>query len=404
MNDKIIWKNETRLLSDLKDHSKNPRKISSEQMDRLKASFEKFGYAETIALNADNTILAGHQRVRAMKLLRLTKDPIDVRVPSRQLTEKEADEYLIGSNLIKGDWDEDLLLLNWDATTLLEWGFSEDQIKKKKKKVAGEEDDFDTTPPESPVTVLGDIYELDAHKIVCGSATCLDTVKKVAGEEEIDLVITDPPYNVAYEGKTKDKLKIQNDSMGDKDFYSFLLEFYSNAFSVMKKGASIYVFHAESEGANFRRTLLESNLKLSQCLIWVKNGMVLGRQDYHWQHEPCLYGWKEGNSHKWYSDRKQTTIMNFDKPTRNAEHPTMKPIPLICYLINNSSQFGDKVFDFFMGSGTTLLACEQTGRIAYGTELDPKYCDVIVNRFIAYKKSKHESFVLKRNGEVITEL
>jgi site-specific DNA-methyltransferase (adenine-specific) len=211
------------------------------------------------------------------------------------------------------------------------------------------------------------------------------------------MVITDPPYNVAYEGKTKDALTIENDSMGNDEFYKFLYDFYSALTTAVKKGGAIYVWHASSEIVNFGKALVDAGWLLKQQLIWVKNSMVMGRQDYQWKHEPCLYGWLEGASHKWYSDRKQTTVIEFDRPSRNGEHPTMKPIGLFAYQIENSSKQGDIVIDAFGGSGTTMVACEQLKRKARVIEFDPKYCQVIVDRMLKLDPS----ITIKRNGETM---
>jgi site-specific DNA-methyltransferase (adenine-specific) len=246
-----------------------------------------------------------------------------------------------------------------------------------------EEDDF-TVPDGGSQTdiVLGDLIEIGEHRLLCGSSTEIDTWGKLMVDELCDLVVTDPPYNVSYVGKTKDALTIENDAMGDGDFYQFLYDFYTALSSYCKSGGGWYVWHADSEGANFRKAMADAGIMVKQCLIWVKSSMVMGRQDYHWKHEPCLYGWKEGAAHKWYTDRKQTTVLEFDRPNRNAEHPTMKPIPLISYQIGNSSKKGDLVCDAFLGSGTTMVAAHQLERKCYGMELDPKYCQVIIDRMV----------------------
>jgi DNA modification methylase len=280
------------------------------------------------------------------------------------------------------------------------------------EKIEAVDDGYEEDLPEEPKTKPGDIYDLGRHRLICGSATIYNDIEKVLGSELIDLVITDPPYNVAYKGGTKEKLTIKNDDLSNEEFESLLRDFYVNAFVFMKEGAGIYVFHADSEGERFRRFFREANLKMTQCLIWLKNSLVLGRQDYQWQHEPVLfggkeysdhdpvlYGWKEGEKHRWYNNRKQTTLLKFDRPQRNAEHPTMKPIPLIGYLINNSSKNDDLIFDFFLGSGTTLMAAEQLNRRCFGCELDPKYCDVIVDRYRKYKLQRNEPCDIKLNGE-----
>jgi site-specific DNA-methyltransferase (adenine-specific) len=257
-----------------------------------------------------------------------------------------------------------------------------------------QEDDFDSTPPETPETVLGDLYEIGEHRLLCGDSTQTDTFEKLMQGEFADMVVTDPPYNVAYEGKTKDALTIDNDNMGNADFYKFLYDFYSALTTAVKKGGAIYVWHAHSEIANFGKAMVDAGWLLKQQLIWVKNTMVMGRQDYQWKHEPCLYGWLPGDSHKWYSDRKQTTVIDFDKPQRNGEHPTMKPIGLFSYQIENSSKKGDIVIDAFGGSGTTMVACEQIKRKARIVEYDPRYCDVIVKRMIKLDSN----LKIKRNG------
>jgi len=230
---------------------------------------------------------------------------------------------------------------------------------------------------------------------LCGSSLEVDNWEKVTQGNEIDLVVTDPPYNVAYVGKTKDALTIQNDSMSDDNFYQFLYDFYSALNSYVKPGGGWYVWHADSEGANFRKAMVDSGILLKQCLIWVKQTMVMGRQDYHWKHEPCLYGWKEGAAHNWYSDRKQTTVLEFDRPMRNAEHPTMKPVKLIAYQIENSSKKKEVVADGFLGSGTTMVAAHEKGRIGVGCELDPKYCQVIIDRM----KKLDDTIKVKINGK-----
>lgn len=247
-----------------------------------------------------------------------------------------------------------------------------------------EKDDEVPETPTEPKSKLGDIYLLGKHKVLCGDSTQLEAVMGLCGDIKVDMYLSDPPYNVAYEGKTKEAMTIQNDSMSDEKFREFLRDAFTGADAVMKAGAVFYIWHADSEGYNFRGACHDINWKVRQCLIWNKNSMVMGRQDYHWKHEPCLYGWKEGASHLWNSDRTQTTVLNFERPSRNGEHPTMKPIELIAYQITNNTKGDDIVFDNFLGSGSTLIASEKTGRICYGMELDPKYVDVIVQRYVDY--------------------
>lgn len=230
----------------------------------------------------------------------------------------------------------------------------------------------------------GDIWKLGEHRLMCGDTVNLLDVEALMNGEKAALVVTDPPYNVAYEGKTKDALKIENDNKDDESFRTFLRDCFTSYFAIMHDGAPIYIFHADLEGVNFRMAMAEAGLKMAQCLVWVKNSLVMGRSDYHWKHEPILYGWKEGKAHTWMSDRKQTTVWNFDRPARNGEHPTMKPIHLLEYPIRNSSAVGSIVVDFFGGSGSTLIAAEKTGRRCYTMELDPHYCDVIISRYEKY--------------------
>ena len=251
-----------------------------------------------------------------------------------------------------------------------------------------QEDDFEIEPPKEPKAKLGDIYQLGRHRLMCGDSTNVEDVEKLMNGSQADLLLTDPPYNVDYEGKTKEALKIENDHMGDDSFYQFLYDIFTNAYAVMKDGASFYVWYASKEVVNFTKSITEAGLTVKQELIWNKNSMVMGRQDYQWKHEPCLYGWKETASHNWYSDRKQTTVIDIDRPTRNSLHPTMKPIPLFDYLIKNSSKKGDVILDLFMGSGTTLMACEQNDRVSYGMEFDPRYVDVIVERWEQFTGEK----------------
>lgn len=246
--------------------------------------------------------------------------------------------------------------------------------------------------------VIGDLIEIGAHKLLCGDSTIVDCYAKLYGDNKAKLVITDPPYNVNYEGKTKDALKIKNDKMGNNAFYQFLYDFYTAQTCFVEKGAAWYIWHADSEGVNFRTAMENAGITIKQCLIWVKNAFVMGRQDYHWQHEPCLYGWIEGAAHNFYGDRKQSTTLNFNRPMRNGEHPTMKPVELIGYQIKNSSKVGDIVADSFGGSGTTMVACEQLDRIAYVIEYDPKYCQVIVDRM----RKLNPDLVIKINGVVMS--
>ena len=251
-----------------------------------------------------------------------------------------------------------------------------------------EDDNFEIEPPEEPKAKKGDIYQLGNHRLMCGDSTSIDDVEKLMNGNKADMLLTDPPYNVDYEGKTKDKLKIKNDSMDNDSFRQFLRDAFTSADTVMKQGAVFYIWHAESEGYNFRGACFDIGWKVRQCIIWNKNSMTMGRQDYQWKHEPCLYGWKDGASHLWASDRKQTTVIDMSKPVKSDLHPTMKPVALFDYQIKNNTKGGDIVLDLFGGSGTTIMACEQNNRIAYSMELDPHYVDVIIARWEQFTGQK----------------
>jgi len=335
-------------------------------------------------------ILGGNMRLKAIQEIGLKEVPI---IKAENLTEQQQREFLIKDNVGFGEWDWDALANDWDPAELNEWGLDVPNLDL--NELEATDDDFDVPEGGSDTDiVLGDIFDIGQHRLICGDSTQTDTFEKLTEGVLADMVITDPPYNVAYEGKTKDKLKIDNDNMGDKQFYQFLYDFYTACAAYSKSGGAWYVWHADSEGANFRQAMKDAGIMVKQCLIWVKNSMVMGRQDYQWKHEPCLYGWKEGAAHNWYSDRKQTTILEFARPNRNAEHPTMKPIELFSYQISNSSKQGDIVMDAFGGSGTTMVACEQLNRKAFMVEFDPRYCQVIVDRM----KKLNPDIKIKRNG------
>mgnify|MGYP003402574585 FL=1 len=385
--DKLKWETKKVKVSDLVQLDINPRKITDEKKQRLVDSLDKFNLVEIPAVNTNNVIIGGNQRITALLLAGRGEEEIDVRFPNRELTELEVKEYAIISNTHAGEFDFDILDLDFSDIDLEEIGFDIvglDEWNRKQDKLLGQdaqEDEYDVPVGGKETDIVeGDVFIIGDHRLVCGSSLETDTWGKIMDGELCDLVVTDPPYNVAYTGKTKDALKIKNDSMTDGNFYQFLYDFYTALGSYTKNGGAWYVWHADSEGANFRKAMSDAGIMVKQCLIWVKQTMVMGRQDYQWKHEPCLYGWKEGASHGWYSDRKQTTVLNFDRPQRNAEHPTMKPIPLFAYQIGNSSKQGDIVADAFGGSGTTMVACHQMKRRCRMVELDPKYCQVIVER------------------------
>jgi site-specific DNA-methyltransferase (adenine-specific) len=409
----LTWHNARRRVRDLIPLSYNPRTLTDEGRARLRRSIEKFNLAEVPAVNLDNVVLAGHQRLAVLLDLGRGDELVDVRLPNRQLTKDELDEYNITSNVGAGMWDYQSLLDNFShlqLDTILDTPTLEHLAAFNALTLPpAEEQAFDPTPPATPVSVLGDVYEFHSdgqallHRLVCGSSTDSDVVERALGEGVLaDLVNTDPPYNVDYQGKTKDALTIENDRMGDGDFRQFLLDYFTNCYALMRLGAPIYVFYADNETRNFSSAFQDAGLKLSQCLIWVKQQFVLSRKDFHHQHEPILYGWKEGAAHTWCSDRKQTTVLHFDRPQRNADHPTMKPLDILAYLVECSSKPGAICFDGFGGSGSLLITCEMTGRQARVVELDPRYIDVHVRRYAQFMRDNHRRFTITRNGEELT--
>ena len=371
-------------IEELNPYENNAKLHPKEQIDQIVRSMEEFGNNDPIAIDENNVIIEGHGRLLALKQMGEKEVPV---IRLKHLTDEQKRAYILAHNqlTLNTGFDEDILAAELESIVgidMADFGFDLDVVDVVEELTDVEEDsDFDVTPPKEPKSKPGDLYQLGNHRLLCGDSTSLDDVAKLMGGEQADMLLTDPPYNVAYEGATEDKLTIQNDDMEDEDFRQFLRDVYASADSAMKPGASFYIWHADSEGYNFRGAAHDVGWMIRQCLIWNKNTLVLGRQDYHWKHEPCLYGWKDGASHNWYGNRKQTTVMDFDKPTRNGEHPTMKPVPLFAYQMEMSSKKGDNVLDLFGGSGTTMIAAEQLGRNAYLMELDPRYVDVIVNRW-----------------------
>lgn len=363
------------------DYENNPRN-NENAVDAVAASIKEFGFKVPIVIDKNNVIIAGHTRKKAAMKLGLKTVPCIV---ADDLTPEQVKAFRVADNKTAELAQWDFGLLEQELGELAELDFDMEQFGFEETEIPQTEIDEDEVPEvdekNEPITKLGDIWKLGRHTLMCGDSTSIDDVEKLMNNNEADLLITDPPYNVAYEGKTEDALTIENDSMSNDDFRQFLVEAFAAADNVMKNGASFYIWHADSEGYNFRGACFDNNWQVRQCLIWNKNSMVMGRQDYQWKHEPCLYGWKDGASHNWYNDRSQTTVLNFNKPQRNGEHPTMKPVELFDYQIKNSSKKGDNVLDLFGGSGTTMIACEHNGRNAYIMELDPKYCDVIIKRW-----------------------
>lgn len=381
-------------------YEKNPR-INDNAVPAVMKSIEEFGFKVPIVIDKNGTIVTGHTRLKAAKKFGMKTVPCIV---ADDLTPEQIKAFRLADNKVAeaAEWDMELLNEELDGIVdidMSDFNFSDITDSPSSEDVV-EDDDENIELPSEPKTRLGDIWMIGRHKLMCGDATSEDVLKRLMGGDKADMYLTDPPYNVAYEGKTEDKLTIQNDSMEDSAFYQFLVDSFVAADSVMNEGAAFYVWHADSEGYNFRGACRAVEWELRECLIWNKNTMVLGRRDYQWKHEPCLYGWKGGAAHNWYSDRKQTTVIDMNKPNRNAEHPTMKPVQLFAYLMENSSKPGDIVLDSFCGSGTTLIACEQMGRVARVLEIDPKYCDVIVERYINLVGSSDEVSV-ERNGKMI---
>lgn len=373
-------------VSELIPYVRNARTHSEAQVAQIAASIREFGFLSPILVAEDNTILAGHGRLAAALKLGLKKVPC---VKENHLTETQKRAYIIADNKLSlnAGWDSELLAVELSELEGADFnldllGFDEAELSSifdADKDV--NEDDFDVEKElEEPCfSKTGDMWTLGRHRIICGDATKLETYKTLLENTKVNLVVTDPPYNVNYEGSAG---KIKNDNMENDKFYQFLFNSFVNMEQAMADDASIYVFHADTEGLNFRKAFQDAGFYLSGCCIWKKPSLVLGRSPYQWQHEPCLYGWKKKGKHKWYAGRKETSVWEFEKPKKNADHPTMKPIALLAYPIKNSSMTNSLVLDPFAGSGSTLIACEQTGRICYAIELDEKYCDVIVKRYI----------------------
>ncbi len=377
-------------IESLKPAEYNPRKDlkpEDEEYQKIKKSITEFGYVAPIIINSNMTVIGGHQRLKVLKEIGYT----EVECVVVDLDQKKEKALNIALNKISGDWDNDKLeeLLAELKQTDIDMditGFSFDEVDEILKDITGsKEDDFDLDQAldeiEEPISKRGDVWILGKNRLMCGDSTQKEDVMHLMNSQEADMLLTDPPYNVDYEGKTSEALKIENDNMSETEFYNFLLDSFKNMFDSIKYGGSAYVFHADTEGLNFRNAFKSCGFKLAQCLVWVKNTFVMGRQDYQWRHEPILYGWKPGAGHYFVDNRKQSTVLEFDKPSRNAEHPTMKPVDLLVYLIKNSSKENNLILDLFGGSGSTLIAAEQTQRRCYTMELDPKYCDVIIKRW-----------------------
>lgn len=400
---------------------KNPRYLKGEEHDKLKKSLkdspELLQYKPLMVYAAEGgkfVVICGNMRLRICQELHNEGvegfDALPCFVLNKDVSIAKIKEYAIKDNVQAGNWDWDELANgDWEVDDLQDWGVDcsfltdTEPVKEMSEHKETEDDAYDEDEHEIEAKCkLGDIWQLGRHRLMCGDSTDTSQVAKLLGGTNIQLYLTDPPYNVAYgydgaatERHRKDGLVVLNDKMDNDKFEEFLTNAFNAANANMEKGASFYIFHSDCYSYWFRKALINTvDLELRENLIWVKNSMVLGRQDYQWRHEPCLYGWKKGATHNWFSDRKQTTVMEFDRPTKSIEHPTMKPIPLFAYLIQNSSQEGWNVYDSFGGSGTTIMACEQLDRNGFSMELDPHYCDVIINRWETYTGKKAEKITV----------
>lgn len=390
----------------LKPAAYNPRKKlkkGDKEYEKIKKSIVEFGYVDPIIVNYDGTVIGGHQRLTVLSDLGYKEvQCVQVRIDD----ENKVKALNVALNKITGAWNEELLAdlmvdlqdadFNLDLT-----GFEAPEIDQLFSKVHNKEvkeDDFDVDGELTKPTISkqGDIWHLGKHRVICGDSTKSETYQLLLGDKKANLVVTDPPYNVNVEETAG---KIKNDDMSDTDFFQFLFNMFVNVEQSMEDDASIYVFHADTEGLNFRKAFKDAGFYLSGCCVWKKNALVLGRSPYQWQHEPVLYGWKQKGKHQWFSDRKQTTIWEYDRPKSSKEHPTMKPVQLMAYPIQNSSMRGTLILDPFLGSGSTLIAADQTGRICYGIELDEKFVDVIVKRYM--EATEKSDVQLIREGKIL---
>lgn len=395
----LIEKLKTELLIPAEYNPRKDLKPGDAEYEKLKRSLQEFGYVEPVIWNkSTGKVVGGHQRLKVLLDMGIN----EVECVVIEMDEDKEKALNVALNKISGDWDKDKLALliadlqgaDFDVSLT---GFEPAELDDLFKDTEVTEDNFDEPLPETPISKQGDIWLLGRHRLICGDSTKLETYTKLMDGKKANLVVTDPPYNVAYEGTAG---KIQNDNMDDKKFYEFLLSSYKGMYESLTDGGSIYVFHADRETVNFRMAFKDAGFFCHQTCIWIKNSPVLGRCDYQYTHEPVLVGWKPTAGHKFYADRKQRTTWNFDRPTKSKYHPTMKPIALVAYPITNSSLTNSIVLDPFGGSGSTLIACEQTNRICYTIELDEKYADVITKRWIEQTGSADGVFLL-RDGEEI---
>ena len=385
----------------------NARTHSAEQILKLRSSLREFGFVNPIIVDRDFNVIAGHGRLMAAKEEGINEVPC---VFVDHLSESQKKAYILADNRMAMDagWDEELLKIEMEELQNLGYdlnftGFDEKELAElfgvNDKDV--KDDDFDLTAALEKASFVekGDIWVVGKHKLMCGDATSSEDVSKLMEDKKANLILTDPPYNVSF--KSSDGLTIQNDSMKNNDFYEFLYSSFKNMADHLENGGAAYIFHADTEGLNFRKAFIDAGFHLAGCCIWVKDSLVLGRSDYQWQHEPVLYGFMQNGKHPWYSDRKQTTIWNFDKPKKNSNHPTSKPLDLLAYPINNSTQANAIVIDTFGGSGSTLMACEQMNRICYTMELDEKYASVILRRYVEDTNDSDNVYVIREGKKLM---
>ena len=385
----------------------NARTHSAEQILKLRSSLREFGFVNPIIIDREFNVIAGHGRLMAAKEEGIEEVPC---VFVDYLTDAQKKAYILADNRMAMDagWDDELLKIEMEELQNLGYdleftGFDEKELADlfgvDDKEV--EDDEFDLTAALEKASFVerGDVWFVGKHKLMCGDATSSEDVAKLMEDKKANLILTDPPYNVAF--KSSDGLTIQNDSMDNNDFYEFLYLSFKNMADHLENGGAAYVFHADTEGLNFRKAFIDAGFHLAGCCIWVKDSLVLGRSDYQWQHEPVLYGFLQNGKHPWYSDRKQTTIWNFDKPKKNSNHPTSKPLDLLAYPINNSTQANAIVIDTFGGSGSTLMACEQMNRICYTMELDEKYASVILRRYVEDTNDSENVYVIRDGVKIL---
>lgn len=372
----------------------NPRYIKDHKFEKLVKSIKEFPQMldlRPIVVNQDMIVLGGNMRLRACREAGLTEVPI---IYADNLTEEQQNEFIIKDNSSFGEWDWDILANEWDTEQLIDWGMDIPDDWAVDEVLEAEEDNYEAGDDIQTDIVLGDLIEIGEHRLLCGDSTDSDQVAKLMNGEKADMIHTDPPYNIDYEGGSKKRDKIANDKLDD--FPKFLYDCYTTMSLAVKQGGAIYVWHAPTETHNFIQQFLNAGFLFKSYIVWNKNNSTFGRSDYHWKHEPCIYGWLDGASHNWYGDRKQTSVWDIDRPSRSDEHPTMKPIALCKIPLENSSKKGDIVLDVFLGSGSTMVAAHQLKRKCYGMELDPKYCQVIVDRM----KQLDPTLEIKINGEI----